>query len=97
MRPAILERESSGVFVFSEFMKKLFSFVSRNLGMGEILFVAGMILLYSGVTVLLDPAWARVACGIILIPVGFVVGRKGWLWDSLPNHAQQFKTQLPRH
>ena len=44
--------------------------------MGEFLFAIGMVLLYSGVSVLLSDAWARTACGIILIPVGFILGRE---------------------
>ena len=57
-------------------MKEIFDFVIRNFGMGEFLFVFGMILLYSGVAVLLSDAWARAACGIILIRVGFILGRE---------------------
>lgn len=57
-------------------MKEVFDFVIRNFGMGEILFVVGMALLYSGVSILFSDASARVACGIILIGVGFILGRE---------------------
>jgi hypothetical protein len=47
-------------------LKKFFAFF----GAGEVIFLLGMILLFSGVSVLLSPAWAQSACGIILVGVG---------------------------
>lgn len=58
-------------------MKQFFRRLATFFGIGEILFILGMILLYSGVTVLFSPAWARSACGIILVVVGLVKAREG--------------------
>lgn len=58
-------------------MRKLFAFVIRNFGMGEFLFLTGMFMFYSGVSVLLSHPWAQAACGFVLIAVGFIVGREG--------------------
>jgi hypothetical protein len=57
-------------------LKKAFSQLAASLGTGEVLFLLGMILLYSGIAVLLSHAWARSACGIILVVVGLIKARE---------------------
>ncbi len=58
-------------------MRKIVSFLIRNFGVGEILFMMGMILLYRGVSATLSVAWANTVCGVILILIGFIRGREG--------------------
>ncbi len=57
-------------------MKKLFAFLTRHFGMGELLFVIGMLLLHRGVSATFTVAWANTVCGGILITIGFITGRQ---------------------
>ena len=57
-------------------IKRLLAIVRRSIGVGEALFVLGLILLYAGISSLFSHAWAQTACGIILVPVGFILGRE---------------------
>jgi uncharacterized membrane protein YjdF len=45
-------------------------------GINEVIFLIGMILLYSGVSVLSSAAWARSACGIILVVLALIKARE---------------------
>lgn len=57
-------------------LKTISGFFLRNFGMGEILFVMGMLLLHRGVSVSFTVAWANTVCGGILILIGFLTGRQ---------------------
>ena len=57
-------------------MKKLFNTFRANVGMGEIVFMTGMILLHCGVRASISLSWANTVCGIILVVVGFAIGRE---------------------
>ena len=58
-------------------MKRILVSFFQSFGMGEFLFVAGMLMLYYGVSALLSHPWAQAVCGFILIAVGFILGREG--------------------
>jgi hypothetical protein len=60
----------------TKLLQAISAFFLRNFGMGEILFVIGMLLLHRGVSVSFTVAWANTVCGGILILIGFITGRQ---------------------